>query len=410
MSGLFRSEVYATRRQRLLGSVSVENSAHIAYGASLILIGGIAFIIWVLFATYARTEIVPGTIITTEPLSPIYPPRPGIVDKLYAQEGKQVRKGDILAIVGIDARTIDGEDVAQLSLAALAKQEDTMTAQIIAHSESVTKDISGIDDNIADNDRELQSLRQQLKLQDEILASFERLVEVIVPLVGKGSVSQLELERRRQAHLQERQRHLQISQQIIKLESENRQLHTRKLKTSFDGDARAQEIRSSIEALAQQRSKLKAELSYSIIAPISGIVTSLRISPGRNVEIGRQVMSIIPANSAYEAELFVNTRARGFISEGQSVRLMYDAFPSKRFGSFPGTVTSVSKSALPPDELRAPLKLEEVVYPIRVRIDKSERGTVALQPGMTLTASIVLDRRTFGGLLLEPIRTVMSRQ
>lgn len=114
-----------------------------------------------------------------------------------------------------------------------------------------------------------------------------------------------------------------------------------------------------------------------------------------------------------QATLFAPSRAIGMARPGQEVRLMYDAFPYQRFGSFSGRIVAISRAVLAPDEVDAPVKLQEPVYEIHVALDRQHveafGQALALQPGMTLNADVVLDRRSFLDWLLEPIRAVRNR-
>jgi membrane fusion protein len=104
-----------------------------------------------------------------------------------------------------------------------------------------------------------------------------------------------------------------------------------------------------------------------ITAPIGGRVTALQAAAGRVVEPGRPLMTIVPSGSALHAEIYAPTRAIGFVESGEEVRLLYDAFPYQRFGSFAGRVNRVSRTVLDPRDIAAPLKIEEPVYRTRGR-------------------------------------------
>jgi membrane fusion protein len=150
-----------------------------------------------------------------------------------------------------------------------------------------------------------------------------------------------------------------------------------------------------------------------IAAPISGRVTAVQTAPGRIVDGSAPLMTIIPDGSALHAEVYAPTRAVGFVSPGQEVRLLYDAFPYQRFGSFAGRVTGVSRTVLDPREIAAPVAAEEPVYRIEVALDRQAvdafNQRLALQPGMTLSANLVLDRRSFAGWLFQPLTAVTRR-
>src|SRR3546814_6983092 len=73
---------------------------------------------------------------------------------------------------------------------------------------------------------------------------------------------------------------------------------------------------------------------------------------------------------------------------------MYDAFPYQQFGTFGGTVTRISRTALGPDEIAAPLSIDEPAYRIRVRLDaqavraRSEEHTSELQSLMRISYAV----------------------
>jgi membrane fusion protein len=171
--------------------------------------------------------------------------------------------------------------------------------------------------------------------------------------------------------------------------------------------------RSSSQTLAQQRARLRGERAYVVTAPVAGRVTALQAAVGRTVDAGIPLMVIVPEGSKLHADIYAPSRAIGFVKPGQEVRLLYDAFPYQRFGSFTGRIARVSRTAMDPRELNVPLKIEEAVY--RIEVTPGAQAVNAfgerlpLQPGMTLRANIVLDRRSFGEWLLQPLNAVLKR-
>jgi membrane fusion protein len=124
-------------------------------------------------------------------------------------------------------------------------------------------------------------------------------------------------------------------------------------------------------------------------------------------------MTISPADPVLISELYVPSRAAGFVEAGQSVRLLYDAFPFQRFGAARGEVMSVSSTVLTPTEVNAAVKLEEPVYRVLVRLDRQSVDAfgrpMALQVGMALTADIILENRSLMDWLLQPIHAIRGR-
>ena len=163
-----------------------------------------------------------------------------------------------------------------------------------------------------------------------------------------------------------------------------------------------------------EKNELSGQSAYAITSSVDGKILSISIdSVGRSVQAGQPLLTIMPANSVLEAELFIPSKAIGFIEKGQEVRLLYDAFPYQYFGSYRAIITDVTETILAPDEIFAAFKLTEPAYRVRADIDKRSikaRGRVLpLQSGMTLSANIILERRSFLNWLLEPLRAVRER-
>jgi membrane fusion protein len=158
---------------------------------------------------------------------------------------------------------------------------------------------------------------------------------------------------------------------------------------------------------------LEGEQSYVIKAPIAGRVTALAAGAGRAATSARPLMVIVPTDAQLQAELYAPTRSIGFVEPGEETRLLYDAFPYQRFGSFEGRVASISRIAVDPRETEIPFPFEEPVYRVRVHLDQQSIEAFGepapLQPGMTLQANIVLERQSFLAWILQPLNAVLNR-
>ncbi len=144
-------------------------------------------------------------------------------------------------------------------------------------------------------------------------------------------------------------------------------------------------------------------------APRAGIVATLLIKPGETVSAGEPLLTVVPRRSRLEAQLLVPSSAIGFVRRSQQVVLRYQAFPYQRFGLYFGRVVQVSRSALSPQEVAALVGQQSTIplYRVMVRLrDQTVRAygqPVALRPGMTLHADILLDRRRLIEWVLEPL-------
>lgn len=117
--------------------------------------------------------------------------------------------------------------------------------------------------------------------------------------------------------------------------------------------------------------------------------------------------TLLPEGGQLEAQLLVPSRAAGFVDEGQSVRLLYDAFPYQKFGFHSGVVSDVSRTVISPTDLPIAPAAQEPVFIITVGLDRQDvdanNQLYNLQSGMTLSADIILEDRKIWEWVLEPI-------
>jgi membrane fusion protein len=136
-------------------------------------------------------------------------------------------------------------------------------------------------------------------------------------------------------------------------------------------------------------------------------VSTLQATVGQNADPQRLQLEIIPEHAAMQAELFIPARAIGFVKPGQSVRILYEAFPYQHFGTYGGQVVKVSQTILTSTDAAGPVALKEPAYRVTAALDRAEIDAhgkkIALQPDMLLRADIILEKRSLMSWLLSPL-------
>ena len=336
-----------------------------------------------------------------------------MLTSLDVRDGDTVRLGQRLAVVRVESPNAAGAVGSARDLLSIAKQTAFASQQVALTGEKARSEAARLDDVAAGLRDQTSLLEGQVSIQREVVRSLASTFEQVGPVVERGFISKIEYERRRQALLGAREDLNRLQQQIAANRAEI-------LKT---GDERSQAVlvgandqasaRSTLEVLGQQRTKAEGESSYSIEAPVTGRVTTVQASPGRTVDPSVPLMVIIPEGEPLRADLFVTSRAIGFVRRGQEVRLLYDAFPYQRFGSYVAHIDTISRLAIAGAETGAPFLIKEPVYRVTATLAEQRvdaRGeAVTLQPGMTLAADIVLERQSFLDWFLDPLRSVGRR-
>ena len=412
-ASLFREEVLAARRVRLEGEVLLSRPlrAHAVIG--LLTCSIVALVIWVVTGRYSRTEITRGILVTDAETAKIVALHPGLVIRIAVAEGQAVHEGQVLATVQVDQQYAEGSRATQEGLNAVNAQQRLSFRQEQAARTRGRSERVGLVATITSSREQYANVQGQIVIQRAVLKSLEDVYERYKPIAAKGFISQTQMDAREQQILGARQQLAQLQQQLITLDTSASEAAAQLHKSQAEEDAQASSARSSTEGLRAQQSQLKAQQSYVLTAPIDGVVTALQSGVGRTVDASVPMMTIVPGRAVVHAELFAPSRAIGFVRPGEEVRLLYDAFPYQRFGSFKGVVRSVSRVALDPRQIDAPFKIDEPVYRVRVAPERQAVAgygeQVKLQPGMTLSANIILERQSFLQWILEPLNAVMKR-
>lgn len=156
------------------------------------------------------------------------------------------------------------------------------------------------------------------------------------------------------------------------------------------------------QANAQLLSASDTLSKTSIVSPIDGIVSRLRVREGEMVVMGIQnqpgtTLMTISDLSAIDAEVKVAEADVLRLARDQRAMVTLEAVPGKRF---PGRVVEIGASALPVAGTGAAAREFKVV----VRLDAPEPG---LRPGLTCDAEIVTSERS--NVLTVPLQSVVLR-
>lgn len=410
---LFRDEVFEARKQRLYGEIVLSEplSTKIMVGALIAVIGIAAA--WITQGSYSRVETVPGILVTDQPISKIYASQPGIVTHLAVVDGSLVKKGDRIAVIKLDRQSENGFDILNQSAVSVDERLRLGEEQISIAKQRIEFERKRLDAVMKSSAQQVASLAHQIELQEQVVASNRQIFEQIAKVVDRGFVSKVEFERRRQTLIAAEQQLESLKQQRLSKQSESAQAASQIAVLPIDAARSSGEIRSQQFALKQQRTQIEGERSYVVTAPISGRVTAMQTAVGRVATGQAPMLVIVPQGTILRADLYAPTSAIGFVQPGQETRLLFDAFPYQRFGSFAGKVSSVSQTVFDPRETDVPIKLESAVYRISVDISQQQvtgyGKRIPLQSGMTLKANIVLERQSFLDWILTPLNAVKKR-
>jgi membrane fusion protein, multidrug efflux system len=153
---------------------------------------------------------------------------------------------------------------------------------------------------------------------------------------------------------------------------------------------RAADLEGAKAALAAARLKL----GYTkIVAPFDGVVGERQVQPGDYVNIGTNLINVVPLPNVYVIANYKETQLTR-VRPGQSVDLTVDSFPNETLRGRVERISPASGSQfalLPPDNATGNFTKVVQRVPVRIALDKDQPLLQRLLPGMSVVTNIHTD-------------------
>lgn len=398
-----------------------------------------------LWATFGRIDVVavaPGKVIAAGKTKVIQPVETAVVKSIFVADGQRVNAGEVLveldaaatataaettriheALVAVRLETARQEALARVAAgtamqavlkvppgapAHLARSESAvMQAQYQEHRVK----LAALDAEIAKRRAELSSARELVAKLTQTVPIAQRRAEDYKNLVAQSFISQHGyLEKEQQRIEQEHDlAYNQAKAQELAAGVEENQRRRASLVAEFERAAVNARVEAEKRAAQLEQELVKAqtrERQQTLTAPVDGTIQQLAIhTVGGVVTPAQALMVIAPTDYQAEIEAVLENKDVGFVKVGQPAEVKVETFPFTRYGTLSGTVTFVSKDAVP-DEKRG------LIFQARVRLDQAtlrvDERDVTLTPGMAVTAEIATGRRRVIEFFLDPIKKIAS--
>lgn len=407
---LFRREVLDAKRAGWLGGITLNQPLRSWVLTTFAGLAALATVLFLLLGTYTRRSRVVGQLVPAQGMATILSPVTGIVSRVDIPEGGHARAGQTIAVVTMPRATVAGGDALAAIEARLRQRTAGLHSSRAAQQEQFNAQAGGLSGQLAAARQELNQIEAETATR---LAQIRLAQETLDRLRG--------LEEDRYVSL------LQIKQQessVLALTGEMQNLQrqaitTRRLITQLEqathelpGQRRSGEAAflRDLALLEQEGLETRARSEQAITAPVSGLVAAQWFKPGQAVQANQPLMNVLPGDGRLEAELWVPSRAIGFIEPGDHVLLRYQAYPYQKFGQHRGRVSRISRSAGSSDSPGVGESANEPLYRISVALDRQVITAYGkpepLKPGMLLDADVLGEKRRLIEWVFEPIYSI----
>jgi hemolysin D len=170
-------------------------------------------------------------------------------------------------------------------------------------------------------------------------------------------------------------------------------------------------VRRERDSIADQLQKAEKRKNLIImVAPVDAVVLDVaKRSIGSVVREAEPLITLVPLDAPLEVEVQIDAADVGFVKTGDAVRVKIDAYPFQKHGTLPGRVFVVSEDAFArdPAQMRAAGQTSDAYYLGRIRLESTKLAKTGdkfrLLPGLTLSAEIIVGRRSVISYFLYPL-------
>ncbi|MGY3619719.1 HlyD family secretion protein [Bradyrhizobium sp. USDA 10063] len=158
---------------------------------------------------------------------------------------------------------------------------------------------------------------------------------------------------------------------------------------------------ADLDAAKAQLAAAKLKLGYTkIVAPFDGVVGERQVQPGDYVNIGTNLINVVPLPNVYVIANYKETQLTR-VRPGQPVAITVDSFPREKLRGRVERIAPASGSQfalLPPDNATGNFTKVVQRIPVRIQLDENQPSLSRLLPGMSVVTSInTSDAGTNGG-------------
>jgi hemolysin D len=401
----------------------------------VLLLAFVAFIVWASVSEVDLVVVSRGRLVTHLPNIVVQPLETSIIQSIEVRPGQIVKKGERLAALD---PTFSEADESQLRTRLVSLENQLQQLEIVLSGKTgpgtgadadsrLQERLSGerqanysaqvrrLDETIArtratleTGRRDQEGLASRVKVLKEMESMQEGLVEQKYAVRSRlldAKDRLLEAERGLQVA---KNREQELRRELAGLEAEKASFQTGWRQKALEDLLAVTRERDSVSEQLQ-----KADKRFKLVvltSPSDAVVLDIaKLSQGSVAKAAEPLITLVPLGSDLEAEVQIGALDVGYVKIGDVANVKLDAFPFQKHGTLPGELKRISEDAYRRESATTGL---DAYYNGRVVLKeariKNMPEKARLLPGMTVTAEIVVGKRSIMSYVLWPMIKAMD--
>ena len=358
----------------------------------------IALICALIFCKFTQRVDVKGEVITLPHSINVFAPQQGFIVKQFVKIGDVVKKNQPLYEIDVSRSTTSGnvseaqmEDNKNQTLNALNAQLKTTTA------------------SLKETNRMLVNTQVGLKKMHDNLSSYDK-------YLSNGLITKDQYNYQHSLYFQQQSAYQSLVSQKMQLESQITQLNSDIITKAADFDNQISSQYNQANDYKNQLVESNANGNIIIKSTSDGRIESLSATQGQTVDNGSSLAQIKPTgNVEYYLILWLPNNTIPYLKTGDTINIRYDAFPSDKFGQFPGKIISISSMPASRQEMseytnvsngtnqQQELALYKAIVKIKDKQFEYDGKKLSLSNGLKAQAVVFLEERPLYMWMFTPV-------
>lgn len=397
----------------------------------------VCFLLWATFSDIDLIVVAHGRLVTPLPNLIVQPLETSIIQSIDVRNGQVVKKGERLATLD---PTFTEADEAQLRTrlhsldnqvqrldSALSGNKPAMAVGTDADSQlqtnlsseshaSYSAQVRRLEETVGrlratleTSKRDEQALASRVKVLKEMELMQQDLVAKKLAARARLLDAQDRLLEAERSMEMARNRQLEIKRELAALEAE---------KMSFETGWR-QKMMEELLSVSRERDAVNEQLQKAdkrsrlivLSSPTDAVVLDIaKLSQGSVVQAAEKLFTLVPLGAELEAEVQIDSLDVGYIKIGDMAHVKLDAYPFQQHGALDAKLRIISEDAFRREAVAG--SGMDAFYVSRIsllskRLKKMPEHAKLL-PGMTLTAEILVGKRSVMSYILWPLTKSMN--
>lgn len=398
-----------------------------------------AFLVWASVSEIDVAVAARGQLVTPMPNLLVQPLETSIIQSIDVRIGQVVKKGERLATLDSTFAAADEAQLqtrfeslnnqverlqSELGQTETAKAGDDADSRLQvqlyeerqsnyrAQQTKLQETVARLRASMATNRKDQELLTARVKSLREIESMQEKLVaQNFGARASLLSAQERRLEVERDMQLA-KNREQELRRELAAAEADRAAFNTGWRQKAMEDLLNTMRERDAIQE--QLKKGEKRRTLVVLTAPSDAVVLSIaKVSQGSVIKEAEPLFTLVPLDAELEAEVRIDSLDVGHVKVGDPARLKLDAFPFQQHGTLSAEVRTISEDAFRRDANSPALEPGMDAYYIsRVKLGKGKLKKLAekarLLPGMTLSAEIVIGKRSIISYLLWPLTKALD--